>query len=88
MPGGLPAHVHLPGVLYLLAQATLFSGPLLLRRIVEAIECNEAGGEDCASTMDMYVFALIMTLAGVVQNFCQAQRTTTCSAWACACATA
>ena len=62
------------GVLYLLAQATLFSGPLLLRRIVEAIECNEAGGEDCASTMDMYVFALIMTLAGVVQNFCQAQQ--------------
>ena len=62
------------GVLYLLAQATRFSGPLLLRRIVEAIECNEAGGEDCASTMDMYVFALIMTLAGVVQNFCQAQQ--------------
>ena len=62
------------GVLYLLAQATLFSGPLLLRRIVEAIECNEAGGENCATTSDMYVFALIMTLAGVVQNFCQAQQ--------------
>jgi ATP-binding cassette subfamily C (CFTR/MRP) protein 1 len=62
------------GVLYLLAQATLFSGPLLLRRIVEAIECNEAGGENCASNADMYVFALIMTLAGVVQNFCQASQ--------------
>jgi ATP-binding cassette subfamily C (CFTR/MRP) protein 1 len=62
------------GVLYLLAQATLFSGPLLLRRIVEAIECNEAGGENCASNTDMYVFALIMTLAGVVQNFCQASQ--------------
>tara|TARA_B110000977_G_scaffold200812_1_gene292715 strand:+ start:9872 stop:14014 length:4143 start_codon:yes stop_codon:yes gene_type:complete len=61
-------------VLYLIAQATLFSGPLLLRQIVEAIECQERGGTNCASTMDMYVFALIMTLAGVVQNFCQAQQ--------------
>ena len=61
-------------VLYIIAQATLFSGPLLLRQIVEAIECKEQGGADCASTMDMYRFALIMTLAGVVQNFCQAQQ--------------
>ena len=60
-------------VLYAIAQGTLFSGPILLRRIVEAIECRAAGKDNCASTQDMYYYAMIMTVFGVVQNLCQAQ---------------
>ena len=60
-------------LLYATAQATLFSGPVLLRLIVEAIECNAAGGDNCASKNDMYFYALVLTLASVLQSLCQAQ---------------
>ena len=43
-------------LLYATAQATLFSGPVLLRLIVEAIECNAAGGDNCASKNDTCTF--------------------------------
>ena len=61
-------------VLYTLAQASLFTGPVILRLIVEGIECKAAGGDDCPNNNQMYFYALLMTLAGVLQNFCQAQQ--------------
>jgi ATP-binding cassette subfamily C (CFTR/MRP) protein 1 len=61
-------------VLYTLAQASLFTGPVILRLIVEGIECRAAGGVGCPDNGQMYVYALMMTLAGVLQNFCQAQQ--------------
>ena len=62
------------GILYVIAQATLFSGPVLLRLIVEALECRAAGGASCPSNQDLYYYAMFLTLAGVVQNLCQAQQ--------------
>ena len=62
------------GILYIIAQATLFSGPVLLRLIVEALECRAAGGASCPSNQDLYYYAMYLTLAGVVQNLCQAQQ--------------
>ena len=62
------------GILYIIAQATLFSGPVLLRLIVEALECRGAGGASCPSNQDLYYYAMYLTLAGVVQNLCQAQQ--------------
>jgi ATP-binding cassette, subfamily C (CFTR/MRP), member 1 len=62
------------GCLYTISQATLFSGPVLLRLIVEALECRAAGGASCPTNQDLYYYALFLTLAGVVQNLCQAQQ--------------
>ena len=61
------------GILYIIAQATLFSGPVLLRLIVEALECR-ARRRNCPSNQDLYYYAMYLTLAGVVQNLCQAQQ--------------
>ena len=62
------------GILYAIAQGSLFSGPVLLRLIVEGISCRAYGGAECATDSQLYFYALIMTLAGVLQSLCQAQQ--------------
>jgi ATP-binding cassette subfamily C (CFTR/MRP) protein 1 len=47
---------------------------VLLSQIVSGIECRASGGDGCATNNELYFYALCMTLAGVLQNLCQAQQ--------------
>ena len=47
---------------------------MLLSQIVSGIECRASGGDGCATNNELYFYALCMTLAGVLQNLCQAQQ--------------
>ena len=68
------------GVLFGIAQASLFAGPLLLREIVGGIECAkfarmygttpEAAG--CVEKSTMYRYAILLAAASILQNFCTA----------------
>ena len=70
------------GLLFGIAQASLFAGPLLLREIVGGIECKryatvygvtpEQAG--CTSQSQMYRYAILLAAASILQNFCAAHQ--------------
>ena len=70
------------GLLFGIAQASLFAGPLLLREIVGGIECKryatvygvtpEQAG--CTPQSKMYEYAILLAAASILQNFCAAHQ--------------
>ena len=68
------------GVLFGIAQASLFAGPLLLREIIAGLECEKfaekfgvsAAAAGCTAKRKMYEYAILLAAASILQNFCTA----------------